>query len=288
MFSRLLLPLILAVPGLAQSVRVYSEFERIDPFGNIVAADRAAAPREILSPALARNAWASFQVAVGVPQGRQVKVYIGQNPENSVKMDVYKAVFVKQANGWIPDGLEPLAVSGDAPVADAAPQVPGQTTIVYWLDLWVDGGAPVRRTRLEVQVDYGGGWIVYPLELRIQAARSPEPAGALQALAPLGAPSSDSALAAVEAYLCGPGAPGDTGPPTIRRMIRRNARQDVALARSLEAGLGKAEVMAGMLGAAGARDRGAWCKAPVTPPESGAEWYLRVRDFLYRKASAAE
>jgi hypothetical protein len=43
-----------------------------------------------------------------------------------------------------------------------------------------------------------------------------------------------------------------------------------------------------MLGAAGARDRGAWCKTPVTPPESGAEWYLRVRDFVYRKASAAD
>lgn len=273
------------VSALGQSVRVYSEFERIDPFGNIVAADRAEAPREILSPALARNAWTSFQVALDVPAGGTPKLYIGQNPENSVKVELYKAVFVKSRESWIPDGLAPVSVAEDGHVSDLAPQVPGQTTLVYWLDLWVDNDAPVRRTRLEVQYNAGDHWTIYPMELRVLMTRVPEPPGRVEPLAPVEAPSSDSARATLGAYVCGAGSGGEEGPLTIRRMIRRNARQDIALARSLEPGLGKAAVVSELLNATGARDRGAWCKAPGGPADLGAEWYLRVRDSLYRTAS---
>jgi hypothetical protein len=282
---RLALFLIPAVSALAQSVRVYSEFQRIDPFGNIIAADRAEEPREILSPALARNAWTSFQVALGVPAGGTPKLYIGQNPENSVKVELYKAVFVKSGESWIPNGLAPVSIAGDGLVAGVAPQVPGQTTLVYWLDLWVDNDAPVWRTRLEVQFNAGDHWIIYPMELRVQTARVPEPSGRLEAVAPVEAPSSDSARATLGAYVCGAGSAGDEGPLTIRRMIRRNARQDIAIARSLEPGLGKAAVLTELLNGIGARDRSAWCKAPGGPAQLGAEWYLRVRDFLYRMAN---
>ena len=49
----------------AQTVTVYSEFTRIDPFGDVVRADPGAKPpREILSPAIPRNAVSSFHIVV--------------------------------------------------------------------------------------------------------------------------------------------------------------------------------------------------------------------------------
>ena len=274
----------------AQSVRVYSEFERIDPFGNIVPADRAEEPREILSPAVVRNGWTSFQVAVSLPQDRSCKLFLGQNPDNAVRAEMYKAVFVRVGEQWIPDGLEPLSAPENGPVGEAPSQVPGQSTVVYWMDLWADRGAPVRRTRLEVQLNCGDEWTIYPLELRIQAARVPAQAGALEAVGGVAAASSDSARGPLRSYLCGgdPGGSDAGGPATIRRMIRRNARQDAAIARSLEAGEGRPAVVGEMLTAVGARDRAAWCASPTAAAgELGAEWYLRVRDALYRSAGHA-
>ena len=59
---------VLTGPVLAQSLRVVSEFQRFDPFGNVVPVDHTGEPREILSPALARNAFASFHVIVTIPE----------------------------------------------------------------------------------------------------------------------------------------------------------------------------------------------------------------------------
>ncbi len=274
--------------GYAQPVRVYSEFERIDPFGEVVAADRAETPREILSPAMARNAWASFQVAVRVPLDRPHDLFIGQNPANFIRVKLYRVVFAQQGAKWVPDALEPLALYPSGKVADIQPQVPGQTTLVYWMDVWAPPQALVRRARLEVQVRSGDGWNIYPMELRILPARVPLVAGPWTSLGRVSAPSSDSALAVLRGYACGAGSEGAEAPLTIRRMIRRNARQDLALARALERLVGKDEVVRTMLAAIGAQDRAAWCRAPGAAPEDGAEWYLRSRGALYTVASEHE
>ena len=105
---------------------------------------------------------------------------------------------------------------------------------------------------------------------------------------PAAAPSSASALAVVRAYACGTGASGGAEQPsTVRDLIRRNALQDQSLARSLENTMGHAGVAGGMLAAIGTKDPRAWCRSPQTPPELGAEWVLRVRDFLYKAAEHA-
>src|SRR5260370_42579381 len=51
----------------AQPLSVYSEFARIDAKGNVTSPE---SPREILSPALARNAFATFQVVVQAPENK--------------------------------------------------------------------------------------------------------------------------------------------------------------------------------------------------------------------------
>src|SRR5262249_49797375 len=135
---------LLALPLAAQSLRVYSEFARIDASGEVLAPGR---PREILSPALVRNGFTSFQVVVRVKKDTPYWLYIGQNPENAVRVTIYRESR---------DRLEKV----DLPVQ-------GFATQVFWMDVWTDGIAPVRRIKIEPELNVGGDWIVYPMEARV-------------------------------------------------------------------------------------------------------------------------
>ena len=53
----------------------------------------------------------------------------------------------------------------------------------------------------------------------------------------------------------------------LRDIIQRNAAEDMALARSLRMRVPEMNLLA-------------W--SPFVFPEIGSEWYLRVRDFIYR------
>src|SRR5258708_1592195 len=111
------------------SVSVYSEFARIDSSGNVAAPE---APREILSPALARNAFTSFQIAIQVPTRTPYRLWIGQNPTDAVKVTLYRESGSK---------LEPVTEP-----------VEGDTTQVLWMDLWTSGRATVQRVKVEQQL----------------------------------------------------------------------------------------------------------------------------------------
>jgi hypothetical protein len=281
--QRLVLALLVPLAAArGQSVRLYSEFQRIDPFGNILAADRAERPREILSPALARNAFASFQIAVGLPREQSYGLYIGQNPENSVQVTLYRQHWNKRGSQWYPDDLAPLVLSESGMVPAIPPQVTDQKVVLLWMDLWVSPQMPVRRTRLEVQLNVGDHWMIYPLELRIQSPIVPAHDGPFEPLAPIDAPAAQTAATVLRGYLCGPGKEETEGPLTIRRLIRRNARQDLALARQVEPLVGRSVLMSEILKAVGAADLAVWCQEPNGSGQLGSEWYLRARDTIYR------
>ena len=55
--------------------------------GEVIAPE---APREILSPAVVRNGFTSFQVVVEAPAEAKWWLFVGQNPENSVKLTMYR------------------------------------------------------------------------------------------------------------------------------------------------------------------------------------------------------
>src|ERR1051326_441307 len=95
----------IAVMARGQSVEIYPEFRRVDPFGAVVPADRALEPREILSPALARNAFASFHIAISIPPKESYLLYVAINPLTACRVALYKEHFVKTGQGWIPDAL---------------------------------------------------------------------------------------------------------------------------------------------------------------------------------------
>ena len=248
--------LLLAAPALfAQSVDIYSEFQRPDPYGEIVAPDRSPVPREILSPAVARNGWASFHVAVRTPANTSYLLYVMTNPVNACRVEMYKEHFVQTAAGWIPDRLTPLQRLPDYGfMPDPDDRVPEQTTRVYLLDLWIPPDSGVGRFRLEVQLKTAA-WVIRPMELRVLSTKIPDvvEAAGEPALPPIESPI-DYAAAGPPTRACGP-------LTTVRAIVCRNAAQEVTLATP--------EILR------------SWWWSFNMPRVLGAEWRLRMRDLLY-------
>ena len=266
-FASVLLP--------AQSLELYSEFQRVDPFGNIVKSDRAEPPREILSPAMARNGSASFHVVVSVPPRMSYFLYVVTNPVNACRVALYKERFTKTKDGWVPDALSEVRRLPDfGVVPDPDEQIPEQTARLYLLDVWIPPDAEVGRFRLEVQLKVGY-FMVRPLEIRVTPARVPAHSKTVETvgLPRLEEPADASAAGPLAGYIAAKPEMPEAHPLTVRGMIRRNAIQDMWIAATLDRSRAGPEAI---------RKRRDESQAKTGPPESwGAEWYLRIRDSLY-------
>ncbi|MSV28175.1 MAG: hypothetical protein EXQ52_05455 [Bryobacterales bacterium] len=134
---------LLALHASAQTVEIRSEFWT----------PTLTSAREVISPAVARNAFTTFRV---IPKGAtKYNLCIAANPDDVFKVTVYG-----------PDN-KPLPF----PCADDL------TEPVLTLDVWTPADASVARTRLEAQMWFDDRWIIYPLEVRVQDARVPEKRG---------------------------------------------------------------------------------------------------------------
>ena len=265
----------LALVAQAQTVDIYSEFSRVDPFGQVVAADRGWHRREVLSPAVARNSFAAFHVVVSVPENESYLLYVGTNPLDACRVSLYKEHFILTADGWIPDRLSEVHRLPDfGTMPDPDDGIRGQTTRVYLLEVWIPPDAPVRRFRLEVQLKVAY-WDVRPMEVRVLAARVPEiPQKDGAPLPPIEAGADVSAVQPLMQYLAGATHWTVDRPLTVRGIIRRNAVQDMALAGTMDMRAAGPEALARR-----ALDL-VWNNLQLVPRVSGAEWYLRLRDYL--------
>jgi hypothetical protein len=231
------------------SLSVFSEFRRIDPYGRIVAYDRGGKPREVLSPAVARNAYASFRIAIRLPKDTPTWLYIQQNPER-FRAHLYREQYTKAGKEWIPDELQPVKAPCFLILPDTASPIADQTTQSYWLDLWVPADAPVERVRVQVVIKVEEDWIQYPMEVRVTGRIVPGPAPLPNALPPF----RQSMAQVWRTGWTAAAEPAPGGELTIRGLVIRNARQDRALAES---------------------------SAPPTPPQSAdPEWPLDWRRRL--------
>ena len=267
----------------AQSVDIYPEFRRVDPFGAVVAADRGLVPREILSPAVPRNAHASFHVVVSVPPKESYLLYVATNPLNACRVSLYREHFTRTSHGWIPETLTEVTQLPDFGVApDPDDGIEGQNTRLYLLDLWVPPDSNPGRFRLEVQLKVGE-WIVRPMELRVVEAWVPEiPAASRPAVLPAVEQGSDAAaLGALREYESGVSPRVAARPATLREIVYRNAAQDMMLAGLLDREIGGKEAIE--------RRALELLRSNYAGGLSvyGAEWYLRLRDFLLTQHYAA-
>jgi hypothetical protein len=233
-----------------QPLSVYSEFAKIDRQGNAIAPE---SPREILSPALVRNGYTSFQVVVQVPPATPYILRIGQNPDNAAMVTFYRLTESR---------MEPAA----EPINDRGTQV-------FWMDVWIDKDAPVRRIKVEPQLHVDGDWVIYPMEMRVRDNIVPElpppNANATTGATAAAASPFESSFNTLRAYLCGAQrpAPGSSDAAASDALHLRNARQDVALASLLSPA--DRDELRKRMGGCNAR-------APENP-----EFYLRLRDYFF-------
>lgn len=194
--------LLAAAASLAQPLRVYSEFAEINAQGEVVAPE---SPREILSPAIVRNGFTSFQLVIQAPKATPFALYVGQNPAEAMKVTLYR-----ESGGR----LERVELPYES-----------DSTQVLWMDLWTDRDAPVRRIKVEPQLFINGDWVVYPIEARVVEASIPD-----DAPVPKG---SAAPWETMRNFLCGSKPAGGPAPETsagAREPHFRNVRQDLALA----------------------------------------------------------
>lgn len=135
----------------AQPLTVYSDLAEIDAAGKATAPET---PREILSPALVRNGFTSFQLVVEAQADKKWWLFIGQNPTNAVKVTMYQELDGK---------LEPV-------------ELPRQSsgTEVLWIDVWTDRKAPIARIKIEPELMIDDDWVIYPIEARVMEAVAPD------------------------------------------------------------------------------------------------------------------
>jgi hypothetical protein len=234
--------------GWAQTLSVYSDLAQIDPSGKVTAPED---PREILSPAIVRNGFTSFQLVVEAPAETKWWLFVGQNPENSAKATMYRESGPESGNALLPV---------DLPYQSAGTQV-------LWMDLWTEGNAPVGRIKVEPEWNINDDWVTYPIEGRVMEARIP--------LAPASLPAVDREPAfLMRSSVCGSPASVSANSNTIAGpglslagLRLRNSQQDVRL---LEAHATAKEDVKKLLG-------GCDAALPADP-----EWYLRIRDYLFR------
>jgi hypothetical protein len=252
----------------AQEINIYSEFQRFDPFGRIVAQDREVRPREILSPAAPRNGHLTVHVVVTAPTGTNYFLYAGASPQDVLTIKIYREHFARCGEDFCPD----LLTEQNSPSFGAMPESfrdnPDQNTRCYLFDIWIPPDVPPRRVRIEALLKVGI-WMVAPMEVRVIEPRVPDTSGLPLAedIAPLEAPSSATAQRQLLRHINGlpPEMPRAT--VRLRDFIQRNAAEDMLVASSLGIRGPELNLMA-------------W--NPFVFPELGAEWYLRTRDFIYR------
>jgi len=224
----------------AQLLNVYSEFARIDAQGNVLAPE---VPREILSPALVRNGFTTFQVVVQGPPDTPYVLRVGQNPDRAAKVTLYRT-----ADGHLERTAEPVT---------------GKSTQIFWMDVWMEKTDPVRRIKVEPGLEVNGDWVIYPMEMRVRENIVPD------AAFNSATPESAVPFEILRAYVCSgklpPPPPSEVTTPDALHV--RNARQDVAMAAQLSTQA--REELRKWIGGCNAR------------ASSDPEAYLHVRDYFF-------
>ncbi|MGH9629132.1 MAG: hypothetical protein ACRD7E_12485 [Bryobacteraceae bacterium] len=221
--------------GQQATIRVYSEFDRLNASGQVIDSLPGRDPLEILSPAVVRNAFTSFHVAVTARPGILYWFAVQTNPPNTFRIRVYKELPARGVLSPVLDELreEPKPEFFLAVMPDAAEHT---MTDVYLLDIWTPPDTPVGTVRLEVMVKEAY-WAVAPMEVRVLPARVPHLASRVccDSLPEAGQPGDRFAWAALLTGFAGGPLPPLPAPATVRSVIRRNAIQDAALIRTLTA-----------------------------------------------------
>ena len=267
-FGRTLVLGLSVLCGQAQDIEIHSEFQRYNPLGRVVRQDREISPREVLSPAVPRNGHLTVQVVVLAPPSTTYFLYVGANPPDALKVTIYRQHFVPCGTDYCPDWLTEVKSPSFGALPESVHWLPNQTARSYIFDIYVPPDVPPRRVRIEALMKTGI-WMVAPMEVRVIEPIVP----AWHTLprefnsAPVGEPLSATAQRQLLRFVNGQPPQIPPGILRLSDLIQRNAAEDMLLADVM----GLRSPQMNML---------AW--TPFVFPQIGPEWYLRVRDMVFR------
>lgn len=123
-----------AAVGHAAELRLLPEYQRPDPFGAIVEADRSAVA---FSGKLttARRGYASVQVVAVTDRPMAYRLSVS----SPFAVDLYREWFHRtKPNGrYYPDALIPMESGSALAIPDPDNRIPNQTAQAFWLDFWI-------------------------------------------------------------------------------------------------------------------------------------------------------
>ncbi|MBA3974614.1 MAG: hypothetical protein C0504_10405 [Candidatus Solibacter sp.] len=168
-----LLLAVVSVQALAADLSVLPAHIRGDPFGRIVAADRAAAvpPAKQITLVSARGAYASCRIVVtsGEPSAYSLTA-AGGLPAELFREWFH---FLPKTKLYYPDALVPIPLPHKSQLPDPGNRIPGQTAQSYWLDIWIAESAKPGVQTLTVSLDSGGARSSVPIRVEILDAVVP-------------------------------------------------------------------------------------------------------------------
>lgn len=267
---------LLAVPAAGQRLTVVSEFQRLRPDGEIATADRVQTAHEFISPAIPRGGNLTVRLGVEAPQGLKYYLYVGQNPDDTARCRLYQERYVQVGEEWLPDEITPVDLPHGAILSA------GQSVQSYLLDIKIPAATKPQRFRLEIQLNVGERWVIYPMEIRV---RDMVIKGEPQTVSnPIRVDRRvDSALLVpLMGFACGTA--WKKGDGRYRRggdLITRNVMTDFLIAQARATEETRQAVIEAILRAGGYRSREAFCARPY-PVQAEAEWWLKVRKYLYQ------
>jgi len=263
-------------------VRIYSELDRLNAAGETFETLAGRDPLEIISPAVVRNGYTSFHVAVTARPGVLYWFAVQTNPPEAFRIRVYKESPDRASSSLVMDQLteEPKPLYLLAIMPDAS----GSTaTDVYLLDIWTPRNVSVGTVRLEAMVKEAY-WVVAPMEVRILPARVPDLDWQMS-LPFMPAPEKAADIIAWNALLkdfTDQPLPSISPPVNVRSVVRRNAVQDAALVRSLTLA-DRQELFRRIFSVLTLQSPPGYLRAL-----SSADRYLPIRRFIYTSASRTQ
>jgi hypothetical protein len=177
--NRLLTAGLLACLAMHAEVRLQwlPEHLRPDPFGGIVAADRAADSKPLDSAVTlrgARDGYVSVHVLVSSDAATS---YTLRAEVDGLEVDVFREWFhyMPAEKAWYPDALIPVRGPVTASLPQADNKIQGQRTQAYWLDVWIPKAAQpgVHSGRVVLTA----GSFEKTLPVRIEVLEATVPAG---------------------------------------------------------------------------------------------------------------
>lgn len=155
---------------LAASLDVYPEYQRPDPFGGVLEADRSPAAGQHF--ATARGGYASFHLVAKLTAPGTYELTV-QSP---LQVDVFREWFHKMARGgkYIPDALVPVTSPYKSAMPDPENRIPGQTAQAFWIDVWVPANTKPGTYPMNATLRAGNETATKAIEVQVTAAEVPK------------------------------------------------------------------------------------------------------------------